>query len=80
MNKIFQIAGKSNMATRSSFLKLVHPFRRTNMGQNNLSFIGPKEWNKLPMNLKLFNLIDTFKHQLKRLFLSSSKLKETNYS
>ena len=74
MNEIFLVADHSNMTTRSSYLKLVHLFRKINMGQNNSSFLGPKEWNKLPMELKLCNTINTFKHKLKSMFLNFKKL------
>ena len=79
MNEFFQVAHQSNITTRSSCMKLFHPFRRTNMGQNNISFLAPKEWNKLPLELKLCNTINTFKHKLKAFFFSLSKSRETNY-
>ena len=78
MSEIFQVAQQSNMTTRSSYLKLVCPFRKTNMGQKTSSFLGPKEWNKLPMELKLCNTINTFKHKLKDLFLNFLKSRENN--
>ena len=78
MNEVFQIAHQSNMTTRSSYLKLSHPFRKTNMGQKNLSFLAPKEWNKLPMELKVCSSINIFKHRVKSFFLNLLKLHETN--
>ena len=78
MNEVFQIAHQSNMTTRSSYLKLSHPFRKTNMGQKNLSFLAPKEWNKLPMEIKVCSSINIFKHRVKSFFLNLLKLHETN--
>ena len=47
MNDIFHIVDEGSVKTRSSFLKLELPLRKTNMGQNTLSYLGPREWNKL---------------------------------
>ena len=44
MSEIIQIAHKSNITTRLTYLKLVHPFRKTNMGKKTTSFLDPKEW------------------------------------
>ena len=46
LNEVFELACPNNLKTRNSYLKLICPFRKTNMGQNALSFIGPSIWNK----------------------------------
>ena len=68
MSEIFHIAPQINIGTRCSKLKLILPFRKTNMGQNTLSFLGPQQWNKLPNEIKLSKTINTFKHKLKEYF------------
>ena len=41
LNEIFEFASQCRIDTRNSFAKLKHPFRKTNMGQKTLSYIGP---------------------------------------
>ena len=48
LNEIFELACPNNLRTRNSYLKLICPSRKTNMGQNALSFISPSIWNKTP--------------------------------
>ena len=64
----FETAHQSNIGTRFSHLKLLQPKRKTNMGQNTLSFLGPQQWNKLPNDLKRQNNLNTFKNKLKIFF------------
>ena len=40
-------APESSSSLRNSFQKLQQPFRKTNTGQNTLSFNGPAFWNKV---------------------------------
>ena len=64
--------------TRRSKYKLHKPLRSTNLGQNGLSFIGPKLWNNLYSNEKsVINVnVNTFKHKIKGKFLGDLKKKE----
>ena len=64
LNEVFKLACLNNLRTRNSYLKLICPFWKINMGQNALSFIGPSMWNKTPEVLKKTNCINTFKHNL----------------
>ena len=41
LNEVFKLACPNNLRTRNRYLKLIWLFRKTNMGQNALSFIGP---------------------------------------
>ena len=41
LNEVFELAYSNNLRTRNSYLKLICPFPKGNMGQNALSFIGP---------------------------------------
>ena len=51
--------------TRNSINRFKIPFRKTNMGQNSMSYLGPKMWNNIPSDLKLCKNRNVFKHKLK---------------
>ena len=54
--------------TRASTLMLDLPFRKSCFGQKTLSYLGPKTWNTLPAEIKLQKNVNTFKHDIKKLF------------
>ena len=68
LNEVFQWAAESNRTLRNDYRKLKHPFRNTTAGQNLLSFLGPTKWNKLSESTKKCNNINTFKHNLNKLY------------
>ena len=70
LNEVFQWAAESNITLRNDFLKLKDPFRKTTADQSSLSFLSPSKWNKLPESTKKCNNINTFKHNLKKLYLA----------
>ncbi len=41
------------------------PRKNTNLGQQGLSYLGPKFWNKLPSKIKLSPSVNSFKHVVK---------------
>ena len=41
------------------------------MGQNGISYIGPKVWNKLPPDCKLEDIPNKFKHKIKDKFFEN---------
>ena len=51
--EVFELASPNNLRTRNRYLELICPFRKTNMVQNALSFIGLSLWNKTPVVLKI---------------------------
>ena len=57
--------GSTIQTTRKSVLKY---FKKTKMGQNSISYIGPKVWNKLPSQCKLEKNPNNFKHKIKEFF------------
>ena len=73
LNEVFESACPNNLRTRNSYLKLICPFRKTNTGQNSISFIGISIWNKTPEVLTKTNSINTFKHNLKNYYLIQLK-------
>ena len=68
MDDIFGPAELSNLSTRNSFQRLKQPFRKTNQGQNCLSYMSPSVWNKLPQKVKNTKNLNTFKHNVKAFF------------
>ena len=62
-------APESSSSLRNSFQKLQQPFRKTNTGQNALSFIGPALWNKDTKKIKRTINLNTFKYNLKKHYL-----------
>ena len=65
LNEVFQWTAESNRTLRKDYLKLKHPFRKTTASQNALS-----KWNQLPESTKKCHSINTFKHNLKKLYLA----------
>ena len=62
-------------ATRCCNKKFKLPFRKSKLGMQSLSYVGPSTWNKLPNNLKTATSVNCFKHDIKKYFLK--KLSET---
>ena len=67
MSEMFLPVGH-NRITRRSKNKLNQPFRKKNIGQNCLSYLGPKIWNNLPSKLKSAKNVNSFKHMIKDKF------------
>ena len=63
MSEMFLPVGQSRI-TRRSKNKLNQLFRKSNKGQNCLSYLGPKLWNNLPSELKSAKNIDSFKNKI----------------
>ena len=74
--EIFETAHQGGIGTRSSHSRLIQPKRKTNIGQNALSYLGPQQWNKLPLHLKHEKNLNTFKHKLKTYFFDVLKNRE----
>ena len=55
--------------TRNSMHRLKIQIKKTNMGQNSLSYLGPKLWNTLPNEIKACKSTNSFKHKVKNKFL-----------
>ena len=74
LNEVFDVATESNFQLRSSFQKLICPFRKTNYGQYVLSYIGPALWNQTLHTLKRSNNLNNFKHNFKKYYLKELKI------
>ena len=70
VNEIFKFAPHCSIGTRNNFSKLKNHFRETNMGQKAISYIGPSIWNSLPDSIKTVNSLNTFKHVVKKHYLT----------
>ena len=64
MNEVFRPTENIRINTRSSFLKLNHPFRKSSTGKKGLSYIGPTIWNRIPEILKKTKNWNTFRHKM----------------
>ena len=64
-DEVFELVWPNNLRTTNSYLKFIYPFRKTNIGQNALSFIGRSMSKKTQS-------IDTFKHNLKEILSSTT--------
>ena len=71
MSDMFKTASQSNVNTRQTYSRLIRPLRKTNMGLNLISYLGPSLWNKLPENIKHSSSLITFKHKVKEYFLKN---------
>ena len=63
MSDIF-IPYETEQTTRNSMNRFKIPMRKTNMGQNCLSYLGPWNWNSLPCETFKKNR-NIFEHKLK---------------
>ena len=68
-NEIFCPVDDNGIATRCCDKKLKLPFRKTKLGMQSLSYVGPSTWNKLLNNLKTATSVNGFKHSMKKYFL-----------
>ena len=75
MSEIFH-PSHSRYNTRMATVKLNLPFRQSCLGQKTISYLGPNTWNNLAAETKLRRSVNTFKHDIKKLFFD--KLKKQN--
>ena len=70
LKEVFEFAPHCRIDTRNKFAKLKIPFRKTNMGEKAISFVGPSLWNSLPELIKKTDNLNTFKHNVKNYYLN----------
>ena len=70
MKEIFEFPPRCRIDTRNKLAKLKIPFRKTNIGQKAISFVGPSLWNSLPKLIKKTDNLNTFKHNVKNYCLN----------
>ena len=74
MNDVFKPAGQHNTITRTSLRKLNQPLRKSNHGQNNLSYLAPTIWNNLPNSLKASQTLNTYEQRVKKHFFQRTTI------
>ena len=70
MSDIFTLK-KVTKNTRNSLHRFDIPLRKTNVGQSALSYLGPKLWNNLPIDVKLAKNRNIFKHKMKSIYFDT---------
>ena len=70
-NEIF-VPSPNRYSTRLQ-MALDIPLRKSNIGQKNLSFLGPSIWNKITSDLKRVKTAKNFTHQFKKVTLKGLK-------
>lgn len=63
MRKVFDPANKYCINIRNSYLKFTHPFLKTNMGQNILSYMGLSVWHCTPDHFKEIRNMKMFREK-----------------
>ena len=63
----------SRYNTRMTTLKLDVPFRQSCLGLKTSSYLGSKTWNNLAAEIKLQRRVNTFKHDIEKLFFNELK-------
>ena len=64
---------------RRSAYKLRLPYRSSIHGQKALSYLGPRLWNNLPADIKSNANVNTFRHDIKKLFFDNLQKKRGRY-
>ena len=73
VNHVFKSVSKHTINTRTSFLKLNQPLRKTSHEQTTLSYVASTNWN----NKKTENF-NKYKHKVKKHFLCKMSDKGNN--
>ena len=68
-NEISCPVGENGVITRSFNKKLKLSFRKTKLGIQSLSYVGPNTWNSFPDNFKSATSVNSFKRYIKEYFL-----------
>ena len=76
---MFTSADLCEIKTRSSSYNLILPHVNKETGHRTISTLGPKIWNKLPLDIKLSKNPNSFKHKVKMHFFEVLE-KETDDS
>ena len=74
MKEVSEYASQGRISSRNNYARLKIPFRKTTMGQESLSYIGPPVWNKLPSSMKRNISLNKFKHDVKKHYLRELRI------
>ena len=78
VNELF--VSSRNIFKARPHMALKIPLRKSNLGQNSISFMGPSIWNKSSNDLKLLNTATWFNRNYKKLVLKDLEWVEHNFS
>ena len=79
MKEVFEYASQGRISSRNNYARLNVPFRKTNMGQNSLSYLGRSVWNTLPSSMKRNMNLNTFEDNVKKHYLQELRMKYYYY-
>ena len=72
-DEIYVSLETNGVQTRLSYQKLNVPYRKRNVGQKSLSYVGTSLWNNLNKTLKTSTSSNTFKHNIKQHYFNELK-------
>ena len=75
---MFRSVGKRTINTRTPFLRLIQPSRKTSHEQKSFIYVAPTIWNNLLGSLKTIENVNTYKHKVKKHFLRKMSNKGNN--
>ena len=70
LNEIFKFAPHCSIGTNNNFSNFKNLFRKTNIGQKAIYYIAASIWNSFPDSIKRANSLNTFKHNVKKHYLT----------
>ena len=71
LNQVYECIPHCRIESKSNFSKLKVPFGKTNIEQKGLSYTGPSLWINLHGSMKKTTVLNTFKHNMKKLYLTN---------
>ena len=77
MSELLSSPGQGRIILRSKS-KLNQRFRKSNTGQNGLSYLGPKIRNSLHFDVKSAKNVNSFKHEIKEKFFNDLQSQENS--
>ena len=74
MKEVLEYDSQGRISSRNSYAKLKVPFRKTTIGQESVSYIGPSVWNKLPSSMKRNISLSKFKYNVEKHYLRELRI------
>ena len=70
LNESFEFSLHCSIGRSNKVSKFKNPFHKTSMGKKAISYIGHSIWNSLSDSSKRANSLNTFKHNVKKYYLT----------
>ena len=74
MKEVLEYDSQGRISSRNNYAKLKFPFRKTTIGQESVSYIGPSVWNKLPSSMKRNISLSKFKYNVEKHYLRELRI------